>query len=350
MPFISIQLNSNRPQQIGVFFDSIEATADTPEAIEVLLHIDKGDSAMEQAVEAEKAKRKFSLRVLQTDLVQGYLTLWKPLNPLLEMTHPDVYFVTNFSDEFLFETKGWDTQLRAYVGYYPDHIFRLRGSQYRFRNYRDFWECGYVPDSIAFYTKRWLDLGGDWNPCLGPDTFQQFVSFYLHTSDRWTHVQYNRDIPLPFMRFSGEGAGIGLTGIARFRRMLQNNRAWFTLVSHRIQQEAKRRAMRLKAHIVAHRMGEAIRVEEQPHRKCFAVKESASGRELETFCYRLSWLRITAINISRMPWVLYYAGSGKAVLRYPLHGLVVMAATYLPGGEKLLAAVDRRLKRRRDGA
>lgn len=343
MPFISIQLNSNRPQQIGIFFDSIEATADRPDDIEVLLHIDKGDTAMEQAVEAEKAKRKFTLRVLQTDIIKGYSTLWKPLNPLLQMTHPDVYFVTNFSDEFLFESKGWDTELRAFVGYYPDHIFRLRGSQYRFRNYTDFWECGYVPDSIAFYTKRWLDLGGDWNPCLGPDTFQQFVSFYLYTSDRWTHTQYNRDIPLPHARFSGEGAGVGLTGTARFRRMLQNNRAWWTLLSHRIQQEAKRRAMRLKAHIVAHAKG-GLTVEEEPQARRFIVKD-AGGQMVEAFSYKLSWLRINAINISRMPWVLYYAGSGRSVLRFPLHGLVIMAATYMPGGEKLLNWVDGKLNK-----
>lgn len=346
MPFVSIQLNSNRPEQIGVFFDSIEATADRPDDIEVLLHIDKGDVAMEQAVEVEKAKRKFSLRVLQTDIIKGYLSLWKPLNPLLEMTHPDAYFVTNFSDEFLFVSKGWDTQLRAYVGYYPDHIFRLRCSQYRFRNYTDVWECGYVPDSLAFYTKRWLDLGRDWNPCLGPDSFQQCVSFYLYMSDRWTHTQYNRDIPMSHVRFSGEGAGVGLTGMARFRRMIQNNRAWFVLFSHRMQQEAKRRAMRLKAHIVAEAAADGLVVREEPASLRFVLIQPVNGKVVDAFSYRLSWLRITATNLCRMPWVLYYAGSGRGVLRFPLHGLVIMGATYLPGGGRLLNWLNQKFNKK----
>src|SRR5579863_4880613 len=163
MPFISIQLNSNRPEQIALFFENIEATADKPEDIEVLLHIDAGDQRMEELVAYEKERRRFTLRVLQTDLVKSYATLWKPLNPLFQMTHPDAYFVTNLFDEIRFETKGWDSNIRKYEGYYPDHIFRLRCSKYRFRNYTDFWECGYAPDSLAFYTRRWLELSGDWN-------------------------------------------------------------------------------------------------------------------------------------------------------------------------------------------
>lgn len=336
MIFVSIQLNSNRPDQITRFFDSVEHTADTPEEVEILLHIDEGDTAMEELVEREKATRRFVLRTLQTDIVKGYATLWKPLNPLLGMTDPSAYFLINLSDEMLFETKGWDTMLKPYVNYYPDNIFRLRASKYRFRNYTDFWECGFAPDSLAFYTRNWLIPQGDWNPCLGPDSFQQCVAYRLYRSDPFSHRQFNRDIPLPFMQFSGEGASIGLSGRALYRRMCINNRAWFTLMSHKMQQEAKRRAMRMKADMVAFSHGNAESCENLK-RKCFEVRDKASGAMVETMPYRLSWLGINIINLLRAPMVLYFAGGGRGTIRRsPFTSATLMMASFAPRGEALL--------------
>lgn len=340
MPFVSIQLNSNRPQQIAVFFDSIEATADKPEDIEVLLHIDKGDTTMEQAVEKEKARRKFSLCTLQTDLVKGYATLWMPLNPLFKMTHPDVYFVINLSDEMLFETKGWDTQLRPYVGYYPDHVFRLRASQFRFRNYLDVWECGFAPDSLAFYTRRWLELSGDWNPCLGPDSFQQCVAFYLYTSEKFSRRQINRDIALPFVKFSGEGDGTDLQGTAVWKRACVNIRAWFILMSHAMQQEANYRAMRMKAYIVAQqREAGSVEIVEETVAKEFVIREKG-GKVIETFPWGLSRLRIKLRNLRRIPQFTYYNGGGRrGLLRTFFSSIMLVTFAHMPGdtGWKLMA-------------
>jgi hypothetical protein len=300
-----------------------------------LLHIDLGDLIMADVVQQEKQRRRFKLKSLQTDLVKGYSTLWKPLNPLFKLTHPDAYFVVNLSDEMLFLTKGWDTMLRPYIGYYPDHLFRLRGSKYRFRNYTDFWECGFAPDSLAFYTKRWLDLQGEWNPCLGPDSFQQCVAFYLYTSDAFSHRQFNRDIPLAFMRFEGEGASIGLEGTALHKRMCINNRAWFVLMSHKMQQEAKRRAMLMKAHIVAHDFPGAV-IEHAAADKCYTVKD-ASGHALERISYKRSWFATSFRNWLRSPFVFYFAGGGMHNLRNsPLSGVVMMLSTYTWLGPSLL--------------
>lgn len=350
MPFISIQLNSNRPEQLARFLNSIEATADAPQDIEVLLHIDEGDTAMEVAVAQETHKRTLTLRTLQTNLVTSYATLWMPLNPLLKMTHPDAYFVINVSDEMLFETKGWDSIIRRYVGFYPDNIFRLRGSKYRFRNYTDFWECGFAPDSLAFYTHRWLELSGDWNPCLGPDSFQQCVAFYLFTADPFLHEQYYRDIPLTELQFSGEGAGVDLKGEAKWKRTCINMRAWFTLMSHRMQQEAKRRAMRIKSHIIADKYAAEQNVEviEDIDAKCFSLRNKETNAVLGTVSYRLSWLRITLTNISRMPNVLYYNGSQRGDKKTgPWRSIpmscAVLFATCLPltCGPKLLTTAER---------
>lgn len=341
MCLFSIQLNSNRPDQIVVFFDNVEATADAPEDIEILLHYDTGDKVMEALVEHEQKVRRFSLRSFHTDLVKGYSTLWKPLNVLWKETHPDAYFVLNLSDEMLFETQGWDSIIRQYIGYYPDHMFRLRCSKYRFRNYTDFWENGYAPDSLAFYTRKWLELSGDWNPCLGPDSFQQCVAFYLFTSDPFSHTQHNRDIAVPELRFSGEGAGIGLEGLAKYKRILINNRAWFILMSQRMQEEAKRRAMRMKSYIIASSRPpeEMCKTIELPEERRFAVVSQTTNREVASHPYKLSWLRIALINAWRARCVHYYAGGGVKAAGIHLAGYFIMLVTYLPRGAEIFTRV-----------
>ena len=183
--FVSIQLNSNRPAQIKKFIESVERTASMPEEVEILVHVDTGDSEMYKVLENEIACRQIRVRYFHTDIVKNFFDLWKPLNLLLKKTDPGAYFIANMSDEFLFLTDGWDEILRSYEHYYSDDIFRIRASKYRYRNYLDCWECGFAPDSLAFYTKKWFDIVGDWNPCFGPDSFQQCVSYYLYTADQF---------------------------------------------------------------------------------------------------------------------------------------------------------------------
>lgn len=342
MPFISIQLNGKRPLQLVEFLDNIEDTADRPEDIEVLLHIDIGDAAMEETVAREKARRRLALRALQTDLVRGYATLWKPLNPLFKMTHADVYFVANLFDEVRFKTKGWDSILRTYKHYYPDDIFRLRASRYRFRNYRDFWECGFAPDSLAFYTRRWLELGGDWNPCLGPDSFQQSVAFYLMTDETSSPQQFNRDIAVPDIYFTGEGMGRNLSDEAWNEQACINNKAWFVLMSHRMQQEAKRRAMRLKSYIIAGENSgeEAVSVEENERKRIFEVKNRETGTLIAAAPYRLSWLKISGRNALRAPVMRYYSGGGQLFCGM-FKSCALVACSRIPYGDKIFIGLKR---------
>jgi hypothetical protein len=334
--FVSVHLNTNRPVQIVRFLEAIERTAEKPARVEVIVHIDTGDSAMEKVLAEQKSKLSLTLRWLATDLIHNFADTWKPYNLILPMTDPNAYFITLLSDEMLFEEPGWDRTLAQYVGYFPDHIFRLRGSRYRFRNYTDAWECGFAPDSIAFYTRDWLMIQGGWNPCNGPDSFQQCVSYYLYTSDSFSHTQYCRDIQLHFMRFSGEGASTGMDEENRKKRITLSTRMWFILMSHRYQQEAKRRAMLLKAHIVARARGQALRLEDDGEKRRLALLR---GEEVvATFTYRLPGMMITLRNLRRAPWYHYYGGGGHEILRtHPWLGVRWILDAYCPSLMRLLA-------------
>ncbi len=250
----SIHLNSNRPKAIRDFIKNIEDTSSKPSDIEVIINIDTADSACKKVIEGLQSKTKVNLKYIQTDIIKCYKDLWKPLNEILKLTNSKAYFVTNFSDEFRFETVGWDNILRKYINYYDDDIFRIRLSKYRYYNYRDYWECIFAPDSLAFYTKRWMDIVGQWCPCLGPDSWHQSVSYYLITAKKFNHTQYNRDIIDPFIKFSGEGASLGLKGDALKKRIRDNISLWFDTVSHEMQEKASYAAAKLQANIILHNL------------------------------------------------------------------------------------------------
>ncbi|UCF92600.1 MAG: hypothetical protein JSW39_00140 [Desulfobacterales bacterium] len=328
-----------------MFLDHVEKNANRPEQVEVLIHIDQGDDLMKQTLEIEKSQRRLQLRYIQTDMVRNFFDLWKPLNALVKLTAPRAYFVANVSDEFLFETVKWDDVLREYVAYYPDHIFRVRASRFRHRNYIDFWECGFAPDSLAFYTKRWMDIVGDWNPCLGPDSFQQLIAYYLFSSDRFNINQNNRDIADPFLKFSGEGASLGLHGKALQQRVYGHIPAWFRLMSVEMQREAKRRAMLLKAHIFAHKNSlDSYTIRDDSSRCRIVLREDFLGRHF-AFSYKINAIVIRLKNSYRKFLYHYYTGGGQeAAIRSLREGAVFYLCYRFPKLEKIV----RRLKRLAD--
>lgn len=215
----------------------------------------------------------------------------------------------------------------------------MRCSQFRFRNYVDFWQCGFVPDSIAFYTYKWLSIQGDWNPCAGPDSFQQLVAFYMYTYDPFSPRQFNRDVAIPNLKFMGEGASLGMSEEAKEKRLRENNRAWFTLMSHKVQEEANRRAMLNNAYIVANiHGGEAKnRIIDDKKNKRISVFDKNTGGIVESFPYKMSWLRINSINIWRALLLNYYCGGGKSVLsQNKFTGIRMLINAYSSNGAKIL--------------
>lgn len=246
---VSLILVSNRPGNIGGLFDSIEKTATDPARIEVIVKIDDGDRAMAKLMERETKRRKFRLKVLTSPPPESHFTLWKSLNDLHRMCDAGAYFVANLNDEVRFASPGWDGILDAHVGLYPDHIYRLRCSRFRLRNYFDVWECWYAPENFGFHTKRWIDIQGDWNACHVSDSFQQMVAYYLALGSYPSAFQLDRDVPVAGIAMEGQEAAEGLTPDQECAREKGNDRAWYVIMSPKMQTEICRRARLLQAHI-----------------------------------------------------------------------------------------------------
>ncbi len=310
-PFLlaSFQLNSNRPAQFCAFMDNLQETADDPSCFEIIVNIDDDDAYMEQVIKEEQTLRPFTLKYIKTKRPPSFFDLWKPLNEIIKHTDPNAYFLINLADEQMYKTRGWDSILKRYVGFFPDHIFRLRTSRNKYRNYFDTWECGYAQDSVIVATKRWLEIGGDWNPCMGPDNFQQFIAFYLWKDGQFTGRQYQRDIPVSEITLADDSPGMGLDGAASLNRQFSAMKAWFIAQSPAMQQEAKHRAMKIKAHIVAHEKKlEKYEVIDNSKLYTIELKDGFRNIIIATYSYKVSWLKITLRNFYRRLFFDYYMG------------------------------------------
>lgn len=316
-PLVSFHLASKHPEKLAALLDNLEATATDPSRIEVLVKIDEEDEAMNAFMEGQSGQRLVRLRHISTPRGEGYFGLWSAYNDLIAICDPEAYFVALFNDEVWFLDKGWDDALERYRGFYPDHLFRLRISRYRLRNYRDFWECGYAPDAYAIYAKRWFEISGDWCPCNTPDSFQQCVAFYLWGATRPgpRNVQHNRDVPVWDIRLDGEAPYQGLDEAELKHRVHVAERHWFRLMSWNFQTEASKRAHKLLAYLEASAANlPDYSIEADEPRKLVKLIGRPSGEMLGVWRYALDRRRIVATNRFRKPLFEYWCGGSWEIV------------------------------------
>lgn len=329
--FVSLHLASNNLQNIIGLLDNVEAKSANPASVEILIKIDEDDLMTQELLAHEAGRRKFALRTWVGPRGAGFSDLWKAYNELIKITSSSVYFVCLINDEVRFNQYGWDQSLRRYIGLFPDHIFRLRATQLKFRNYYDFWECGYAPDSYAFYTKRWLEIVGDWNPCEGPDSSQQFIAYYLGYANYPAFKQFNRDVPILDISFSGEGACKGLSEEQRQKRNTLNFRSWFTLVSHPIQEELFRRARLLQGNIIAAEYHDRdLEVMCDKTARIVIVRDHQTKEVVELLSYKISRTRLFFANLKRGFHYHYYAGGGQGAWNILPFSVVEFLVVYFP--------------------
>lgn len=313
---------SNDKENLEKFIDNIDETASKPELIELIVKVDTEDESLQRFIQKKKMHSKIDIFQVLGPRGKGYFDLWKWLNVLLPYTDPNAYFICNSFDEMYFQTKNWDDNLRKYVGLFPDNIFRLRTSIFKYRNYHDIWEPGYAPDSTAFYTKRWLDIVGKWNSCHGPDSYQQFVAYYLTKLNYPSKLQIQRDIPIPDIEIGGQGAGIGLEGEKSRIRTKGNLAAWNKLLSHPIQEDCNLSASLLAANIYTEKHNLTNEAEIIVRRKSVVVQYKITKDSISSWDFSLSKLSFKILKWSRFPYYSYYCGGFKDKKPSLLKGLM----------------------------
>lgn len=311
--FLSIHLQSNRIENFKRFLDNLENTADNLNSFEVIVKIDDDAYDMNRLLERESIRRNFTIKYISTPLRGGFFELWSSMNDLLNLSDPHVYFFVNFNDEMYFKTKGWDTILKKYIGFFPDDVFRLRTSRFRYRNYYDFWECGFAPETSAITSRKWLEIGGNWNPCLGPDSFQQCVAYYFGYHERFHTDRFIREIPIDDILIGGEGAGRGLQGEALETWMRGAIKAWYRLMSYKIQTEASRRARKLYAYVWAkhHDVDDGFKLIDDKKNQTIQIQDRNGIKLRKEFSYKLNRLKLMTDNFIRFFSYYNYGGAGN---------------------------------------
>lgn len=220
-PLLSIHLGSNRPRKITEFVEALEAVTFNKNAYEVNVKIDSEDQEMIQCVRGliDKYGEK-KIKPLIAPRKNGLWSLWEYYNVLLKQANPSAYFYWNPSDEVHIATEGWDQILANYIGFFPDHIFRLKLSDNRLRNYYQLSEVTGTPDNFPFMTKKWMEICSTWGDCHSPDLFHQGVSYLLGKMDVF------RDIPIFDIDLANIEAGGLLTAKQKEDRTIGCKRVW----------------------------------------------------------------------------------------------------------------------------
>ena len=182
-PLISILVNSNNPNNLVDFFNSYEKNSYNVKNFEIVVNIDKDDYSMLNLLNDQKIIRSFDIKYIET--TGGYFSGHIHNNLMLKESNPSSYFVICAGDRMLVKTKNWDKIILEYKESFRDNIFRVKCSSHKYRNYTDYWECCFAPANIAFTTRKWLDICGDWAPCFSGDAFQQCISYYMFKFDNF---------------------------------------------------------------------------------------------------------------------------------------------------------------------
>ena len=310
---LSIHLQSNNPKNFSGFIKSLEKHIENIALIEVIVKIDDNDSQMNSLLEELVKNSKISIKYISSPLLGDFSDLWRSMNDILHICEKETYFIWNMNDEMRIPIKGWDNILTEYVDIFPDGLFRLRTSRFRHRNYTDTWECCFAPETSAITTKKLIDTCGNWNPTLGPDTFNQLVAYYFSYHDRFNGNKETRDIVINDFIFEGEGASIGDNKKDVAKRLFSTTSSWYKLVSYKTQLEASKRSQLIQAQIYKEKhFKESKEYNDikiiQKNKNIIIILDEV---ELYRFPYKISRLKISISNFLKSLQYFKFGGGGE---------------------------------------
>lgn len=247
---ISILFNTNNIDNTKNIIEKFIKTSSDPSRIQFCIKIDNDDPEFVSNFIKELSGFNSHFIIIASPQGRGYIDLWQWINFLYDQSSKKSYFLLNISDEMHISTENWDINLEKYMYIQKDSIFRLRTSVYKNRNYNNIDECIYAPDTTAIYTRKYIDIQGNFCPCFGPDNAQQIIALYLSNSNYPRHTQFLRDYVINDIDFIGEGTNLGLSQESKYKRIVINYLLWKWSHKYCNQIEFKRRARCLQIEII----------------------------------------------------------------------------------------------------
>ncbi len=301
----SILINSKNVENLKKVFDSYESNASNPSSFEIIVNINKESTDIKNFLEDQIIKRNFKLKYIdeyEGDYFSGHINNNKMLNYVSE----DTYFISCTGDRVLVKTKNWDKKLEKYKNFFKDDFFRVKCSSFRHRKYFDIWECCFAPSNITFTTLKLIKIIGDLSPCFSHDSFQQCLFFYLESHDNFNSKQINRDLAINSLEFSGDTPEVK-NDEENYERINGQLISWNILTSAKIQKEAFRRSMLVKANIFYGNKTNEYDIYDENNNICIRHK---SSRDIIKYNYNVNIIKIYVKNLFRKYSYLNYCGGG----------------------------------------
>ena len=324
---ITIIFNSNNIEKSRLSVKQYIEKAKHSESIQICIKIDNDDPSFVKIFLKCFEDYKCNFIILASPKGRGYIDLWNWVNYLYKVSSKRSYFVINTSDEMYVNEDCWDIKLSKYKNFQKDNIFRLRTSVYKNRNYNNLWECGYAPDTTAIYTKKYLDIQGNFSPCFGPDNGQQFVAYYLSNLNYPRHYQFTRDIAINEISFKGQGTNAEMKGISLRKRQVINYLLWDNMFKHNYQEDYLRRARKIQVAIILDNTDKSheLKISEDKYNKKFEVflKEESDQRIRLDLGYKINKLRYILQNRLKIDFFKHHtASSNKSIVGFAVHFLM----------------------------
>lgn len=309
----SILINSKNIENLDEVLNSYEENAYDPNNFEIIININPDDINTKKYLDNQIVIRKFKLKYIMSyegDYFSGHINNNKMLNEVDAKS----YFISCTGDRVKIKTKNWDKKLSAYINLFKDDIYRIKCSKFKNRKYFDYWECCFAPANITFATKKSLNINNNFSPCFSHDAFQQCIYFYLEKHDNFNSNQLNRDIIDNSLEFTGDTPE-AKNEEDNYKRIHGQLKAWNILTSVKIQKEAYRRAMIMKANIKYNNLLDNHKIYDLGSNICI---ENKSSGVVEKYNYNVNGIKIVINNFIRKFSYLNYCGSGFKDDSYPI--------------------------------
>lgn len=308
---ISFLVPTRNLEHLNAQFDHFEKSTTDLSAIEFLIKIDSDHQAADAFMQEQVKRRPFKIRYISAPRMAGIFSLWAGVEQLLALVDDSSYFIQILSDEPYYTTQGWDQILRRYIGFYPDHVFRLRLSDVKFNNYATHYECAFRCDSFPIYTRRWLELTEGAGDCWGSDAYHQCVAYQLSLGPGGYfnfHRERSlcRDVPATDLKMGGLGFCVGVSEEMQRERHIRNLREWRRLSGYKMQERFSYLARRMYCYIwaIEHKIPAFQLVTDKKKKQILVVSEA--GDVVYSVSYQLQMPIIVMQNLMRDMYTAYW--------------------------------------------
>ena len=311
-PLISIILFSNNLENIKNFIKQHLNKSQDKSSFEILARVDEGDIDIKNYYDELLKLGSVNLKYVVKNKL-NYFEGFIGNNDMIEHASDSSLIVGSYGDRIYPQTDNWDTLLLNKIETIDNEIFRICCSEYSKRSYHDIWEACFAPANVFYVSKKWLDINEDFGTCFSHDAFSQCVSYYVEKFDNFNSKQFNIDYPFHEIIYTGTTPA-KKSPDEEYNRVKGQISNWNILLSARMQQIAKERAMKIVSNLLIQDLGSNYIMENIPKKKYILIyplpKSVLSKDNIIKLNYKVSKVQLEIKKILRIFYFLNYTGGG----------------------------------------